>query len=96
MRGIWSNEEEFDKLLYMPEALIIYRFHFKKNGTTNAWWKAFSSLPPEKLSVLKNIVHDNKFADIEALTTDKKILKVLKFYTISREDAEKVLLETPQ
>lgn len=88
-----ANEQEFEKLLYMPEAMIIYRFHYKENGKTNEWWNAFNALSDRKRETLKRIVEINDFNDIYSLTRDQDILKVLEFYTISREDAEKALKE---
>lgn len=82
------NEEEFEKLLYMPETFIIYRMHYK-SGLTKKWWKAFQSLPEEKLAIAKAIIHDNNFDSVTDLTNDKDILKVLKYYTIKHENAEK-------
>lgn len=86
-----SNEEEFEKLLYMPEAMIIYRFYYKGNGLTEEWWNAFKSLPSEKLKVVKEIVEKNEFLDLKSLSNDNEILNVLEYYTIRRVDAEKVL-----
>lgn len=84
-----SNEEEFYKLLYMPEAMIIYRFHFKGNGLTDEWWHKFTSLSEEQLSILKPIVEKNDFSSIENLgINDEAILEVLKYYTINRNDVD--------
>ena len=86
-----KDEEEFEKLLYMPEAMIIYRFFYKENGITENWWNDFSSLPDKKLERLKDIVKMNDFSNINDLTKDKQILKVLDYYTIRRDDTEKVM-----
>lgn len=86
-----GDEQEFEKLLYMPEAMIVYRMYYKNNGTTEMWWQAFNSLTPTKLDQLKTIVHDNDFTDINKLTQDRDVLRVLEYYTIHREDAERVL-----
>ncbi|QUH20407.1 hypothetical protein [Alkaliphilus sp. B6464] len=88
-----KDEEEFYKLLYMPEAFIIYRRHFKHNGLTGMWWEDFKSLPLEKGLILKKIVEENKFKEIESLTEDKEIYNVLEYYTITREDAERKIKE---
>jgi hypothetical protein len=85
------NKDEFEKLLYMPEAMIVYRMFFKNNGTTEKWWEDFNNLSSQKLSELKLFVHQNDFSHIENLTNDKEILHVLEYYTIRREDAEKAL-----
>lgn len=85
------NEKEFEKLLYMPEAMIIYRMYYKNNGTTEEWWNAFNSLPQEKLSQLKKFVEENDFTGVHKWTNDKELLNVLSYYEIHRGEAEKAL-----
>lgn len=87
-KAFGASVEEYEKLLYMPEAMIIYRFHFEEKGTTDEWWDKFSALSDSQLEIIKPIIHDNLFADIDK-KLDKKIQEVLSFYTIKREDAEK-------
>jgi len=84
-----KDETEFEKLLYMPETMIIYRMHFKHNGTTEKWWRDFSLLPEKKLKIIKLIIHANDFTNIEQLSSDSEILDVLSYYTIRRKDAER-------
>lgn len=86
-----ANEQEFEKLLYMPETMIIYRLHYKENGKTSDWWNAFNALSDKKREILKSIVEINDFKDIHSLTKEMDVLKVLEYYTIRREDAEKDL-----
>lgn len=88
-KAFGSNEEEFFKLLYMPEAMIIYRMHFEKSGLTDEWWKHYSALSEKQLSVIKPIIESNDFSDYESKVVDPEILKVLSYYRIKREDAEK-------
>lgn len=83
-----ENEKGFEKLLYMPETMIIYRFYYKENGMTEKWWNDFKNLSEEKKIILKQIVEQNNFLDIEKLSDDMEILNVLNYYTIRREDAE--------
>lgn len=47
-KAFGKNEKEFIKLLYMPEAMIIYRFYFENIGMTDKWWDKFSLLSEEK------------------------------------------------
>jgi len=77
-KAFGANDEEFYKLLYMPEAMIIYRFYFEEIGMTDKWWKAYSGLSERE-----------KASKIYELTVDKKVLSVLEYYRITREDAEK-------
>lgn len=85
------NEKEFEKLLYMPEAMIIYRFFYKENGITEKWWNDFNSLSDKKLEKLKEIVKVNDFSNISDLTKDEEILNVLEYYTISKDDTKKII-----
>jgi len=82
-----KDVDEFRKILYMPEAFIIYRNESIKNGNTEKWWNAFCSLSEEKREKLIKIIGKNDFKNISALTDDKEILGVLKYYTISRTTA---------
>lgn len=91
-KAFGSNEDEFEKLLYMPEAMIIYRFYFEESGMTEKWWKSFCCLSPEKLKEIKPLIQKNDFSNIEMLSDDNQILDVLNYYTIRREDAEKNML----
>lgn len=83
-----ANEEEFEKLLYMPEALIIYRFFYKEKGVTSEWWNKFNELTPEEMDIIKPIIHENIFTNLQLDDYPVKIQEVLKYYLIKREDAE--------
>ena len=86
-----KNEQEFEKLLYMPEVMIIYRFYYKDNGITEKWWQCFNNLSPEKLAVAKKIIETNDFSSYETTISDKDILNLLSYYKITRKDTEKEL-----
>lgn len=88
-KAFGSNEEEFFKLLYMPEAMIIYRMHFENSGLTDEWWRHYSALSEAQLAIIKPIIESNDFSDYESNVSDPEILKVLSYYRIKREDAEK-------
>lgn len=87
-KAFGSNEEEFFKLLYMPEAMIVYRLYFEEIGLTEEWWKAFSSLTKEEMDILKPIVEKNDFSNYEETCTNENVLNVLKYYRVSRSDAQ--------
>ena len=88
-RAFGSDEKEFYKLLYMPEAMIIYRKYFEDEGLTQAWWKCFSSLSSDKLEIAKSIIESNVFDNYSEYIQDEEILELLSYYNISRKDAEK-------
>lgn len=83
-----KDEQEFEKLLYMPEVMIIYRFHYKRNGFTEKWWQCFKNLPLKKLDIAKKIIESNKFGSIESQVSDEEILKLLSYYKITRDEAK--------
>lgn len=87
-KAFGETEEEFYKLLYMPEALIIYRLYFEKIGITEKWWNCFNSLPKNKLEIAKKIIETNNFSTYENEIEDEEILNLLEFYKIKREIAE--------
>jgi hypothetical protein len=72
------NLDEFHKILWMPEAFIIYRFKYKDN-LTQQWWKQFNLLNEEQREILQNIVSKNDFANIDETVKNKKIRTVLEF-----------------
>lgn len=81
-KAFGATHEEYEKLLYMPEALIIYRFHFENDGTTDLWWHDFNNLNKQEKKQAKKIIENNDFKNISLLTDNTRILKVLKYYTI--------------
>lgn len=88
-KAFGEDEKEFEKLLYMPETMIIYRLHFEENGLVDKWWKCFKNLSNDKLELVKPIIWKNDFTKIEQLTDDNELLELLNYYTIKREDAER-------
>ena len=87
-KAFGSNEEEFYKLLYMPEAMIIYRFYFEEIGMTDQWWSDFNSLTVEEMAQIKPIIERNNFSNIDDLDVLPNVRKVLNYYRITRDEAE--------
>ena len=87
-KAFGKNEEEFEKLLIMPEAMIIYRFHFEGIGLTDKWWTAYSALTQEQKNQILPIIYTNRFDDYEKDVHDPACLNVLSFYRIKYEDVK--------
>lgn len=87
-KAFGSNEDEYYKLLYMPEAMIIYRFYFEKIGMTDEWWTAYTTLTDGEKKIINPIIEHNDFHDLESKTDNNNVLSVLRYYTITRDDAE--------
>ena len=88
-KAFGADEQEFYKLLYMPEEMIIYRFYFEEIGMTDEWWQAFASLTEEELRIVKPIIEHNDFNNIEEKTDNPNILRVLEYYCITKEETER-------
>ena len=87
-KAFGANEEEFYKLLYMPEAMIIYRFYFEKLGLTNCWWHDYKNLTEEEKKQIKPIIERNVFTDIDETNLSEAVQRVLEYYRIKKDDAE--------
>ena len=85
-KAFGKNEEEFNKLLYMPEIMIIYRAHFDENGLSNQWWKEYSALTDDQKNVVNPIIYSNSFDDYESDVHDLSCLRVLSYYRIKSKD----------
>lgn len=86
-----KDDEGFWERMYMPEAMIIYRFYYKGNGLEPEWWEEFkrvSNISSAKKQQLEEIIGANDFSNIESLTSDDDIMRVLRYYTITRDDFE--------
>ena len=90
-KAFGKNEEEFQKLLMMPEAMIIYRFYFERIGLTDEWWSYYKALSVEQKQIVDPIIHSNNFDDYEQSVTDGECLKVLSYYRIRREEADLII-----
>jgi hypothetical protein len=96
-KAFGRNEEEFFKILEMPETMILYRFFFEWLGdkkhylvSTNAWWQCwhetFNAINEQETAELHTIIHQNKFTSLPSSNFNPKFAKLLKFYTNYRDD----------
>jgi hypothetical protein len=93
-----KNEEEFFKILNMPETMILYRYFFEWLGekenpysiSQNAWWycwnETFDNLNENETAELKKIIHENKFSSVAKQYDNPKFAELLSFYTNFRDD----------
>ena len=90
-KAFGADEDEFEKILHMPETFIIYRFYFEGTKQTEKWWTAYCSLSKKEKAIVDPIIYANDFSDIDCFRRMKTIYNVLSYYTISRNDAEKLI-----
>lgn len=87
-KAFGKNLTEFREILLMPETFIIYRYFFEFIGKTEDWRNTLKELNSDERLEAESLILANDFTSIENLTSNPKIQKVLKFYTIRREDIE--------
>jgi hypothetical protein len=90
-KAFGKNEEEFIKILNMPETMILYRFFFEwlgqeKNHSVSTqswlqcWQETFNKLNKQEAIELQGIIQKNKFCNLQDKTTNPKFENLLKFY----------------
>ena len=81
--------QRFWTIMWMPESLIVYRMKFKET-LAKEWESLFWSLPEDKLKTAQAIISENRFAGIDLSQFDDEIQAVLRYYTISRDQAKEM------
>ena len=100
--------EDFHRILWMPEALIIQRYKYDKQkrneyfggrqtpyddvddvtgSITDEWWAKFNQLNPKQRILAEKIITENRFTDDDISVDDKKVMDVLKYYQIKRDNS---------
>lgn len=85
-KAFGKDEDEFMELLIMPETFLLFRFFFEHLGYTEEWRKAMQQLSENEKNDLMPIIYKNNFANIDSLTDNVKLRKVLMFYKNYRAD----------
>lgn len=85
-KAFGKNEDEFMELLIMPETFLLFRFFFEHLGYTAKWRKSMSQLSDEEKREVMPIIYKNNFTDIDSLTDNPKLRKILMFYKNYRAD----------
>ena len=75
-----KDENEFQELLLMPETFLLYRFFFRDLGYTQRWRDDMAKLSIEERKELFPIIFNNDFNNIEELTENISLRKVLAYY----------------
>ncbi len=87
-KAFGKDINQYFDLLYLPETFIVYRKVFETLGYTQQWYESFKNLSVLELIEAKQIIDSNKFNDIASKTNNRKILNLLSFYLIKREDVQ--------
>ncbi|MBE9665386.1 hypothetical protein [Mucilaginibacter boryungensis] len=87
-RAFGKDLKEFQELLYMPEAYVIYRKVFEENGLTETWRALFRKLSTEQLSFVQDIIQSNNFKDHVDVNYDPHITALLNHYKITKDEID--------
>lgn len=85
-KAFGRNLEEFQDLLFMPEAFIIKCWDAEINGFKERWLMAREALSDDELEVARAIVKKNVFDEREIATQPERVAEFLSHYLIRRED----------
>lgn len=86
-RAFGKDLAEFDELLHMPEAYIIYRKVFEEIGLTQEWRALYNNINTTEKELVKLIIETNDFNNIPIVLSAGS-RELLSHYSIKREDAE--------
>lgn len=84
-KAFGKDENEFQKILLMPEALIIHRMKYEDNLTAE-WWVKWTALTDAQCEVAKSIIFAYNFTNVVVdSVNDADIRGVLRYYQVRRD-----------
>ena len=85
-KAFGRNLEEFNDLLYMPEAFIIRRWDAEISGLKAEWLRARKAMSAKERIVAEEIVKTNVFNPKSIKKQSDRVATFLSYYLIRRED----------
>lgn len=80
-KAFGSTVEEYHEILAMPRELIMFRFHFEKNGITGKWKRLYHKFNEvEKRELLDYVSHT--VTELKRMPCPEKFRDILPFYLI--------------
>ena len=80
--------KEYQEILHMPEALIIYRHFFRDLGVTDEWRAVYYSLNENEKETAFRLIESNEFNNWHDKTKNSKIIELMRFYSIKKDDVK--------
>lgn len=86
-KAFGSTLEEYLELLAMPRDLIMFRYHFEENGTTEKWKGLYHALSEnQKAELLQFVSHT--IAELKTLPCPEQFQDILPYYLIKYNGKE--------
>jgi len=80
-----KDEDEFFKILYMPEHMIIYRNDNQIKGNTDKWWSAFQKVKTQGNLDIIRLIETADFKNVDLNQLDIDSLSLIKNYLVGRK-----------
>lgn len=74
-----KDEAEFERLLWMPEKMIIYRSKYQ-NSLALEWWNKFKALKGSNKEIAHKIIMSNDFNPVTITNLNTQTYEVLSYY----------------
>jgi hypothetical protein len=80
-----TTEDDFQKILLVPEALIIHRMKYKANVTAQ-WWEKWVSLTDGQREAAKEVIFAYDFTNsVVESVADADVRSILRYYQMRRD-----------
>ena len=90
-RAFGKNQDEFFKILMMPEPYIRYRHHFEQTGDTDSWFYQWQNLSSKELAEAELLIREQKFSNVNG-STSKVVSEFIKHYQFEYRPDKKQLV----
>ena len=80
-KAFGSSLDEYFELLAMPRELIMFRYHFERNGITAQWQKLYRALSEEQKKELMIFV-SHTVSELRTLPWPEQFKEILPYYLI--------------
>ena len=80
-KAFGSTIDEYNELLAMPRELIMFRYHFEGNGTTEKWQKLYRSMNGNERNELMKFV-SHTVSELKQLPWPDEFKEILPYYLI--------------
>ena len=89
-KAFGSSLDEYLELLAMPRELIMFRYHFERNGITAQWQKLYRAMSKEQKEELM-VFFSHTVSELKTLPCPEQFKEILPYYLIKYNDKKEQL-----